>query len=522
MQTFWFFCLLTLSAFSQTCSNNVTRISCVGRNGMYYQRNAGMVVQWVPGQRQVVVYSDEIFAIAVCNYGSFTVNAGITRTIVNSQTIPTMVNSVGARARIRVDIENSANVNAWGTLIMGSMSQVSDSSLVGTVVYASPGAGTHIYVSVQNSGNVVLSSTSSLRIIKGNLISELVNQAGTNVVYDPCFEVVMANSGNVRNNRLGTIVINDAQLVDEAIDLPLFGGTMLATLKDVANANANTIIVYEGELLDEIVDTENIIIANVQITADSVGCVSANAMNISEGELVDELLDTNNIQSSTVTITATNVANAVISGTLRIIEGELLDEVVDVALRPVTNSRVTINLNNCGNAQAANIQITQGELVDEILDAAEGLDTTTTVSITATNVANARATTLTLFQAQLLDEMLDAEYIGRSCQVTVTGSLVGNAYCQSVRTNRITLRGDSTEGSELLDSPIDVSRLAPSGSPTSVTLNLSRSANAYVQPGMLVRDAWAVLYIGVRVPVGFIRVTQTLTTIGTIISASCS
>lgn len=505
----------------------------------------------------VKVAANQKISLAICHRGNFAVPGGQSLSIVHKAIIPTLVTSIGDGAQVRVDLINVANVDVDGNLNIGSTASASsahDSTLIDSIVAGDIGVKAQIYVNLQDSGNVVMGSASTLTIMNGNLLSEAVtttkktvrvtsdgsaklpicswlhrcswnlatqnacanqickfagydggsfvsssgNMCTTNLrmgrvwnylqdtgrlVYDEmisearitadcddevrtesvCIDIHSTNTVNVVGE--GRVVITDAQLEDEAVDLAFTHSQINVQKRNVANVEANSLAILRGELSDENIDALSIPYSVLTVDMEDFGCATVRtSIDITDGELIDEIVDTLDLSDSTITISGSGVAN-VVCDTLNIHEGELLDEIVDIG-RDSSNSNIKITMTNTGNAKVNNrATITGGELMDEVVDNAADM-TSTTISVWLQDSGNMEAGGgVTIEDGELIDEIIDVGNDLSGGSITIDLAHVAN-----LEASELTV----TEG-ELLDEIVDIGRDATT---TRITITVEDTANA--------------------------------------------
>jgi len=105
-------------------------------------------------------------------------------------------------------------------------------------------------------------------------------------------------------------------------------------------------------------------------------------------------------------------------------------------------------------------------------------------------VGNARSAMLFLDDAQLVDDIVDADKIELTA-IQTTATDIANAQCARLG-NTISL----SNGSELLDSPIDVDVVDETTGPSTIEVTLTSAANAYVAEYLLSKDETSQLFSG--------------------------
>lgn len=463
-----------------TCGAKATNIACGDFQGILYSIDNRLppvqvsnLTKWQP----LDVPDNSSLSISICNYGNFHVHD---ITIRNMSIVPSLVGLVGRATSVRVNVFNSANFNVMGSLIIGNpiynMSQNqstpgNDTSIVDKIVRGPVRDGASIMVNVSESANVRLrSGAKELWLARATMLNEIINGAHDSMFHcfmDACFEAFVSNSANVQADQVNgpTVIIQDGQLDDEAIDTGCLGARSYAHVKKLNVSNVRgvrNLTIFDGELSDETVDALHLLGARVDVQVANTANVDAQHVSINEGELIDEIVDARDVADSQISVLAFNSGN-IRAQTVEIFEGELVDETVDV--RHFNRSSLLITLNNIGNVHADGlVSIQHGELVDEALDAKGIVDGLVDISITNTSNVQCGSGAVNLNRSELLESVIDVKNVTNSnIKVLVSDSANADVAANSVNMLQ----------SALAAITIDIDFLDPA--PTNINVTTSES-----------------------------------------------
>lgn len=487
-------------ASGRECAADVRELKCGNFSGIIFARDGGEAeyVKNLTGWRPLSVPAWSELSISACDIGNHRLHDVTLR---NVSLVPSLVGDVGPRARVRVAVRHSANLDVSGRLVLGSVlpegrvrrrrlrrqMRRPDTAIVSSLVDGVVHSDAHVAVSLSDTANVWLrGGTRDMHVGRATLLGELINahlpRAAACVEY-VCISIDVRNAANVRGadgktgvyirdgqlddetldagclgrdayinvtktavanvENVGALHIYDGELSDEALDVHNLQGALIrARLRDVGNVyGARDVRIVDGELVDEIIDAKHVLNSLVQVDAANVGNVKAKSLFVREGELVDEAIDTGVLFESDIKVAFDNVGNVQVMDDVTIYEGELVDEAVDALY--VRQTHINIKMGKVGNVRAGNVTIRGGELVDEVLDVFQVTGGSARVSLT--DVANVFARdTLRIANGELLDETFDVGLV-KDAKIEVSLTKSGNADAKKVY----------IRGGELVDEALD-------------------------------------------------------------------
>jgi len=161
----------------------------------------------------------------------------------------------------------------------------------------------HLHGVIDHLANVQL--TDGLAIKQGELIDETFD---VSFRFQGTANISMTNSANVHAGRVHIL----GQLLDEFIDvLALELSTIFVHIANVANVDAGSLLIEDGELIDEALDIEEDLDRTfIQLIVEQSANVRARHATVL-GALVDPLFDAGNMISSTTHVYIREVANLV-------------------------------------------------------------------------------------------------------------------------------------------------------------------------------------------------------------------
>lgn len=470
------------------------------REGIYLKVDNG-AIQKLHGNSPIDIAPGAKVVMAVYNYKNMMV-PGKTLAVESDSLIPQLVRNIGEDAQLRIDINNSANMETTGSLVIGLENGI-EPSLISNLICGDLGTKVQIEVNINNSGNVTLAgSSSSLKIGGGSLIEEIVNsstESDLSSILNGYLDLKITDSANVYSKgatAIGSFTIEGGQLENENVDYGIAYSVVKIKKLRVANVTAARNSIHKGELIDETLDSRSIPGSLVEITLEDSANIKGDELTIVDGELIDESVDTERLESSNITVSFIDTARVETTGRTSVTEGELIDEVID--MESINKTNLTVSFTNSANVTASEVKIFGGELIDETLDGEEYHSSG--LNLIFKNSSNIKADLLTVEEGELIDEAIDGESFfntqirisfNKTAEINATTTLISGGELidealdieDSLFNTTILLSLDNTAnvngtaltitGGELVDELVDASN----GKGTTLFISVSSSAN---------------------------------------------
>jgi len=337
------FALQTLTVRSQKaptlgprCNSARVRIRCGNHTGIFWKvDDAGFT-----GARTTALFKPLDIAagsrtiVAVCNFQDVEMKSDDEP--IRIPIIPTLVNSIGEGAVVTVQVVNSVNKNATGSVLFRAnpLRQTAPPALIGTLVKGSIGNASSLSVFVDDSANINMKAQNSSIYMKDSaLIAPLIEPHGC--IENTCIDVEVAASGNVDGTTVGrSLEMSNSSLISNQIKgMCINGGTQYLQIRSSGNVGGlqELVIGNDAKLVSRILSLDNM--KNSKLSVSAMECARVNVsvnLESKNSTLFSGAIDTNLIVKSNLSILVYKAGNIMAGSNIKAVNSSAIGKLAKI------------------------------------------------------------------------------------------------------------------------------------------------------------------------------------------------